>query len=113
MKKNFNSFSQYINGKWLLQENFYSLYSKTIENYHKKIQFLNKQENRNNNSLSKIKKIKSDILIICTEKKNKKIFYKEYFYYISNNIIISFGILKHIKKQQYLGLKISSYIRIL
>lgn len=132
MKQELNKFSKYIKGEWLLQENFYLESNINIKNVKGKINFLQNSDNllnifnsQNNNILKsldfnndsnivlEIKGIENNKLIAYMEKKNKTVYYQEKVYNTSNNIMISFGVLKNIKGNKYIGLKISSYIRVL
>lgn len=135
MNKKFNLFLKHIEGKWLLLENFHFLPKNNVKTQEGKVIFLQNytvikslkkddkkydiidincfNSDQNNNSLSEIKSIKHNLLVISITKNNKNLSYKEHLYKISENIIISLGILKNIQNNEYIGLKISSYIRIL
>lgn len=132
MKKNISTFSRYIKGNWLLQENFYIESSINIKTIKGRINFLknhddisitengNKSQNfnysdfsRKNNVLLKVKKTENNKLIVYVKNKSNKISYQEKLYNPSKNIMISLGVLKNIKRNTYIGIKISSYIRIL
>nr|YP_010619647.1 hypothetical protein orf128 [Tayloriella tenebrosa]WAX03660.1 hypothetical protein orf128 [Tayloriella tenebrosa] len=113
-----------IKGDWLLQENFYFPCNKQQRKYKEKISFLknsqinklnisnNLIENINNKKLLfKLEKVKENLVTITRTNRNEQVNYKEYIYIINNNFMISLIIIKNLHKKQYVGLKISSYIR--
>nr|YP_009395774.1 hypothetical protein [Herposiphonia versicolor]ARW64754.1 hypothetical protein [Herposiphonia versicolor] len=136
MNKNLNLFLTNVQGKWLLQENFYYLLSKNIQTYDGKINFLtnikdnyfinNYQEsgkiftqisfkklNKEKKFIFQVEKITKNVLLTEIKQSNHHMQYKEHIYNSSKNVIVSFSILKNIHENKYIGLKVASYIRIL
>nr|YP_010851403.1 hypothetical protein Ycf58 [Echinothamnion hookeri]WGH14403.1 hypothetical protein Ycf58 [Echinothamnion hookeri] len=135
MNKNLYPFLEHIEGNWFLQENFYFIVNKKQKKCKEKISFLKtlKKSNIFKTSEKNLLNIQSDFikninngaylfnrqetknnLVIVKQFNNtKKLSYKEYIYIISNNFMISLAIIKNSRKNQYIGLKISSYIRLI
>nr|YP_010618872.1 hypothetical protein PN064_pgp118 [Deltalsia parasitica]WAX02885.1 hypothetical protein [Deltalsia parasitica] len=124
MQKNLHTLLNEIKGNWFLQENFYFLDSKRQKQYREKVSFVKNSQNNKFNivsflfnyinsdkSLFKLKKVKANIVTITN--KNRHIYYKEYIHIVSNNFMISLIIVKNLQKKKYLGVKISSYIRLI
>nr|ARW69306.1 hypothetical protein [Polysiphonia sp.] len=126
MKANVNILSDYIKGNWILQEDVYILQEKK-NGAKKRVNFLknvsknylvksfNKQriiKKYNTKVFYTIHNIKRNLLYIVITNQNSKLSHEEYIYLISNNIMISFSIIKRIGDYKYLGLKLCSYIRL-
>nr|YP_010618678.1 hypothetical protein PN024_pgp117 [Rhodomelopsis africana]WAX02691.1 hypothetical protein [Rhodomelopsis africana] len=124
MKDNLSILSNQIKGDWFLQENSYLTINKQQRKYKERVSFLkNSQSNRfnigncllenanNKKLIFKVEEIKENLFTIISLNRNEQIKYKEYLYIISNNFMISLIIIKNLHKKQYIGLKISSYIR--
>jgi len=134
MNTKFNKLSKYIQGKWILLENFYFLTNNNVKNQEGSIELIdfkkimNQLEIKSDNfySLMKVEylngcdndfiekqKTVHNTLIASIRKKDGSLLYEEKLYNTSENIILAFGILKNVKKNKYIGLKVSSLIRIL
>nr|YP_009397628.1 hypothetical protein [Dipterosiphonia australica]ARW66814.1 hypothetical protein [Dipterosiphonia australica] len=135
MNKNLNLFSPNIIGNWFLQTNCYSLVYKKYHKYNAKLYlsrtirnniFIKRIKNNEKVILTlfyifkgkkrkiiyEIQKIKINLLLIKTLNNNVNSIYKEYIYIINSNLITSFATVKKIQDYQYLGLKVSSYIKL-
>nr|WGH13811.1 hypothetical protein Ycf58 [Lophurella pseudocorticata] len=135
MNKNLYPFLEHIEGNWFLQENFYFTVSKKQKRCKEKVSFLKKlkkinmfKTNKNNrlnihnyfieniNSstyLFNIQATKNHLIIMKQFSEKKKLRHKEFIYIISNNFMISLTIIKNLQRNCYIGLKISSYIRLM
>nr|WGH12822.1 hypothetical protein Ycf58 [Echinothamnion sp.] len=135
MNKNLYPLLENIKGNWFLQENFYLINHKKQEKYKKKVSFLKTFNNNNlfkkktNNNLNinnyfienrdykvflfKIKQNQKNLVINKTINYSKRLKYHESIYIISNNFMISLVIVTKLESKQYIGLKISSYIRLI
>nr|YP_010619067.1 hypothetical protein orf130 [Pterosiphonia complanata]WAX03080.1 hypothetical protein orf130 [Pterosiphonia complanata] len=126
MQSNLSILLNKIKGNWSLQENFYFILNRKQKKYKEQASFLKNLknnkfniyncliENANNKKLIfKLEKVEKNLIIITNVHRNKKISSKEYIYIISNNFMISLIIIKNLTKKQYIGLKVSSYIRII
>nr|YP_010851602.1 hypothetical protein Ycf58 [Echinothamnion hystrix]WGH14602.1 hypothetical protein Ycf58 [Echinothamnion hystrix] len=135
MNKNLYRLLEHIEGNWFLQENFYFTMNKRQKKCKEKISFLKKLKKSNifrtneknllnlhsyfirniNNStyLINVKGTKNYLVLFKQFNDTKKLSYKEYIYIISNNFMISLTIIKNLQKNNYIGLKISSYIRLI
>nr|YP_010850414.1 hypothetical protein Ycf58 [Lophurella caespitosa]WGH13217.1 hypothetical protein Ycf58 [Lophurella caespitosa] len=134
MNKNLYPLLEYIEGNWFLQENFYFTMNKKQKKCKEKISFFKKLEKINtfktkkNNTLSiynyfieniqngrylfNIWKNKNYLIVMKQSSEKKKLEYKEFIYIISNNFMISLTIIKNLRSNHYIGLKVSSYIRL-
>nr|YP_010850810.1 hypothetical protein Ycf58 [Lophurella mutabilis]WGH13617.1 hypothetical protein Ycf58 [Lophurella mutabilis] len=132
MNKNLYPFLKHIEGNWFLQENFYFTMNKKQKKCKEKVSFFKKinmfKTNENNilnvnnyfinnihNSLYvfNIQANTNYLTVMKQLNEKKEIRYKEFIYIISNNFMISLTIIKNLRKNQYIGLKISSYIRLI
>nr|YP_010851008.1 hypothetical protein Ycf58 [Aphanocladia stichidiosa]WGH14008.1 hypothetical protein Ycf58 [Aphanocladia stichidiosa] len=135
MNKKLYPFLENIKGNWFLQENFYFTKNKKHKKCKEKISFLKKLkkvnifktdkknilninnyyiENINNSTyLFNIKATKNHLIVIKEFNNQKKIRHQEFIYIISNNFMISLTIIKNLSRNHYIGLKISSYIRLM
>nr|YP_010619259.1 hypothetical protein PNY92_pgp116 [Amplisiphonia pacifica]WAX03272.1 hypothetical protein [Amplisiphonia pacifica] len=126
MQNNLYTFLNRIQGNWFLQENFYLLPNKQHTQNKERVSFLKNSQNirfdlpnflikniNSHKSLFKLEKAKANRMTIRSINRNGQVNYKEYIYLINNNLIISLIIIKNSHKQTYLGIKISSYIRLI
>nr|YP_009398032.1 hypothetical protein [Gredgaria maugeana]ARW67218.1 hypothetical protein [Gredgaria maugeana] len=127
MNKNLYPLLEHIKGNWFLQENFYFIFNKKQKKYKAKVNFFNNFSESNTFDINKycientndyifILKLKHNVKNLVISKRidnNNKFNYQEFIHMISNNFMISFIIVKNIEKNQYVGLKISSYIRLI
>nr|YP_010850612.1 hypothetical protein Ycf58 [Lophurella hookeriana]WGH13415.1 hypothetical protein Ycf58 [Lophurella hookeriana] len=135
MNKNLYPLLEHIEGNWFLQENFYFTMNKKQKKCKEKVSFLKKfkkinmfKTNENNilnihnyfiekinNSpyLFNIQTKKNYLIVMNQLNEKKKLGYKEFIYIISNNFMISLTIIKNLRRNHYIGVKISSYIRLM
>nr|YP_009399493.1 hypothetical protein [Dictyomenia sonderi]ARW69099.1 hypothetical protein [Dictyomenia sonderi] len=126
MSENLHLLLNNIKGDWFLQENFYFLHNKKQKKYKERVSFLKNSQNTKFNTVDsiikninqqqsgfKIEKVSKHFIAITHTDKNQQVNYKEYIYLINNNFIISLIMIKKLQKKHYVGLKISSYIRLL
>lgn len=132
-------FHKYFRGSWYSQTNLYLIGEKIQKQSHNKLLLCFDKKTQNyitwyyNNNYTKTKLNVENIkffsgfnttISLVIEILNKNLFrvkytnvkesliYEEYIYSIGNNLIISRGILKSTKNNQYIGLIMNSYIRI-
>nr|WGH13025.1 hypothetical protein Ycf58 [Echinothamnion sp.] len=127
MNKNLYPLLEHIQGNWFLQENFYLILNKKQITYKERVNFFKNFSKNNTLDIAKyyIKNINNQIFILKLEhnvnqlvlskriNNTNKFNYQEFIYIISNNFMISLIIIKNLQKNQYMGLKISSYIRLI
>nr|YP_010851206.1 hypothetical protein Ycf58 [Aphanocladia delicatula]WGH14212.1 hypothetical protein Ycf58 [Aphanocladia delicatula] len=127
MNNNLYPLLEYIKGNWFVQENFYFISNKKQKQCKARVNFLNSFSQNNILDINKycienindqifILKLKHDVNNLVISKRMNyinKFNYQEFIYIISNNFMISFIIVKNVQKNQYMGLKISSYIRLI
>nr|YP_009393294.1 hypothetical protein [Symphyocladiella dendroidea]ARW61856.1 hypothetical protein [Symphyocladiella dendroidea] len=126
MQHNLSIFLNQINGDWCLQENFYLLFYKQQKQYKERVSFLKNPPDskfhifnfliknvNSHKSLFKLEKVTTNGITIIGINRNRQVNYKEYIYLINNNFMISLIIIKNLHKKKYLGVKISSYIRLM
>nr|YP_010619452.1 hypothetical protein PN189_pgp118 [Xiphosiphonia pinnulata]WAX03465.1 hypothetical protein [Xiphosiphonia pinnulata] len=126
MDNNLHILLNQIKGDWFLQENFYLLSNKQHKQHKERVSFVkNSQkgqfhifnfltENINSHrSIFKLEKVAINIVTVIRIHKNRQVNYKEYIYIINKNLMISLIIIKNLHKKKYLGVKISSYIRLI
>nr|ARW68284.1 hypothetical protein [Chondria sp. (in: red algae)] len=137
-----NLSSRYFQGSWFSQTNVYMINSKKQKQFKRTLSLiLNKTRKSNIKWFTNDNKMKAKFNIHNTLKLHKNIFlneninltikvlsinllkvdygiilnnfiYEEYIYMIHNNLMFSSGILKEIKHHKYLGIVISSYIKL-
>nr|YP_010619841.1 hypothetical protein PNW48_pgp117 [Symphyocladia marchantioides]WAX03854.1 hypothetical protein [Symphyocladia marchantioides] len=126
MENNSYIFLDQMKGEWFLQENFYLLFDKQQKHYKERVSLLKNSPNSkfdicsflienmsSDKSLFKLEKINANVFTIVGVNRSKQIDYKEHVCLVNNNLMISFIIIKNLQKKKYLGVKASSYIKLI
>nr|YP_009944576.1 hypothetical protein [Osmundea sinicola]QFR99870.1 hypothetical protein [Osmundea sinicola] len=136
-----NFFDQHIEGKWLTQNNNYILNTKKRKSYLRElniqvtqtpvISHITSKHTQNimvhinhlcknkvlriykiNHSKTTCEQIDHRLIKVNYTKIENKYYYEEYIYLFNANLIFSVGILKNKHKYNYIGIMITSYIKL-